>query len=144
MRSIKGDFKYYSFIHIRLQKAFGTLPAILLTALIYVLWHVGTQLPLESDPWLGALKLFGVGVMYQAVFSLTYNLAIIWPFFMGMGVMIDFLVNVGEVETISAAFPWALATVVAMMAVMLGIWLLSGDDRLFKGTQQNGGMACER
>jgi hypothetical protein len=118
-------FLYYGFIHIRLEKAFGPLPAILLTAAIYVLWHTGTQLPLEADPWLGALKLFGVGVMYQAVFSLTYNLAIIWPFFMGVGVMLDFMVNLGELETISAAYPWAVGTIVGMAFAISGIWLVA-------------------
>ena len=118
-------FLYYGFIHIRLEKAFGTLPAILLTAAIYVLWHAGTQLPMEPDPWIGALKLLGVGVMYQAVFSLTYNLLIIWPFFMGMGVMIDFMVNIGELEQISAAFPWAVGVIVAMAAIALGIGFAS-------------------
>ncbi|MBN1146012.1 MAG: hypothetical protein JXA78_02055 [Anaerolineales bacterium] len=118
-------FLYYGFIHIRLERAFGPLPAILLTAAIYVLWHVGAQLPMEPDPWLGALKLLGVGVMYQAVFSLTYNLAIIWPFFMGMGVMIDFMVNIGELESISAAFPWAVGVILAMGLTILGIWLIS-------------------
>jgi hypothetical protein len=121
-------FLYYGFIHIRLEKAFGSLPAILFTAVIYVLWHLGTQLTLEADPWLGALKLLGVGIMYQAVFSLTYNLLIIWPFFMGMGVMIDFLVNIGKTETISAAFPWALGTILLMGLSIFGIWWLSRNQ----------------
>jgi len=115
-------FLYYGFIHLRLEKAFGFLPAILLTSFIYVLWHVGTQLPLEMNPWLGAVKLFGVGIMYQSVFALTYNLVIIYPFFMGVGVMIDFLVNIGQVETISAAYPWAVAILAAMLAVIVLIW----------------------
>lgn len=118
-------FLYYGFIHIRLEKAFGTLPAILLTSAIYVLWHTGTQLPLEPDPWMGVLKLFGVGIMYQAVFSLTYNLVIIWPFFMGMGVMIDFMVNIGELEQISAGFSWAVGTIFVMIGLALGIWFIS-------------------
>jgi membrane protease YdiL (CAAX protease family) len=116
-------FLYYGFIHIRLEKAFGPIPAILLTALVYVLWHVGTQLPLEADYWLGALKLFGVGVMGQAIFSLTYNLAIIWPFFMGIGVMIDFIVNIGDLEPISAAFPWGVGSILAMALAIVAIWL---------------------
>ena len=118
-------FLYYGFIHLRLEKAFGPLPAILLTAVIYVLWHIGTQLPMEADPWLGALKLLGVGVMYQAVFSLTYNLLIIWPFFLGVGVMIDFMVNIGELERISTAFPWAVGTILAMILTILGISLIA-------------------
>jgi membrane protease YdiL (CAAX protease family) len=56
-------FLYYGFIHLRLKQAFGAIPAILLTAAIYVLWHTGTQLPLEADPLAAVIKLFAVGVM---------------------------------------------------------------------------------
>lgn len=117
-------FLYYGFVHLRLDKAFGPIPAIVLTSGLYVLWHIGTQLTLEADPWLAALKLFGVGIMYQGIFSLTHNLAIIWPFFFGAGVMIDFLVNIGEVDTVSAGFPWALGAVAAMVLCVGGIFAL--------------------
>ena len=43
---------YYGFIHLHLEKACGTIPAILLTAALYVSWHTGTQLPLEASPCL--------------------------------------------------------------------------------------------
>jgi len=122
-------FLFYGFIHLRLEKAFGPLPAILLAALIYVLWHTGTQLTLEADPWLAVLKLLGVGIMYQAVFSLTYNLLLIWPFFMGMGVMIDFLVNIGELQEISAAFPWGVGTMLVMGSAILLIRWVSGGSQ---------------
>lgn len=118
-------FLYYGFIHIQLEKAFGPLPAILLTAVVYVLWHAGTQLPMEANYCLGALKLLGVGVMYQAVFSLTYNLIIIWPFFMGMGVMIDFIVNIGDLELINSVFPWAVGSILTMALTILVIWSLA-------------------
>jgi membrane protease YdiL (CAAX protease family) len=114
-------FLYYGFIHLRLEKAFGTIPAILVTAAIYVLWHVGTQLPLEADPVAALWKLFLVGVMSQAVFSITHNLLTIWPFFHAVGVMLDFAVNIGAVEQVSARLPWAVGTVVAM--VVIGIVL---------------------
>ncbi len=109
-------FLYYGFVHLRLEKAFGVIPAILLTSLLYVAWHTGAQLPLEADPWLAVVKLLGVGLMYQSVFSLTHNLLVIWPFFHAVGVMIDFAVNIGAVERVSAAFPWA-AGALALMAV---------------------------
>ncbi|MBN1659102.1 MAG: hypothetical protein JXA93_11895 [Anaerolineae bacterium] len=117
-------FLYYGFIHLRLEKAFGTLPAILLTSALYVAWHTGTQLPLEPDPLFGAVKLLGVGLMYQSVFSLTRNLLVIWPFFHAVGVMIDFAVNIGEIEMASAAFPWAAGALAMMVATgTLLAWL---------------------
>jgi membrane protease YdiL (CAAX protease family) len=114
-------FLYYGFIHLRLEKAFGTIPAILLTSAIYVLWHVGTQLPLEPDPLHAMWKLFWVGVMYQSVFSLTRNLLVIWPFFHAVGVMLDFAVNIEAVEDIVGDFPWAVgaAVLIAVIGVVL-------------------------
>jgi hypothetical protein len=117
-------FLYYGFIHLHLEKACGTIPAVLLTSALYVSWHTGTQLPLETDPLLAVVKLLGVGLMYQSVFSLTRNLLIIWPFFHTAGVMIDFVVNIGEVDQASAAFPWAVGALVLMAALgALVAWL---------------------
>ncbi|MBN1260314.1 MAG: hypothetical protein JXB35_06495, partial [Anaerolineae bacterium] len=107
-------FLYYGFIHLRLEKAFGVIPAIVLTALLYVTWHTGTQLPLEPDVPLAVIKLFGVGLMYQAVFSATRNLLIIWPLFHAVGVMIDFTVNLDGLAVTSASFPWAVASLALM------------------------------
>ena len=108
-------FLYYGFIHLRLEKAFGTIPAILATAAIYVLWHVGTQLPLEADPVAAVWKLFLVGVISQSMFSLTRNLLIIWPIWHVMGVMIDFTVNIGKIDLVSARLPWAAGSVALMI-----------------------------
>ena len=66
-----GD--YYGFIHLRLRKAFGSLPAIVGTAAVYSLWHVGTELPLHAEPMAALTMLFLVGVMCQSVFAITYN-----------------------------------------------------------------------
>ncbi len=115
-------FLYYGFIHRRLDDAFGMVPAIFLTSLIYVTWHTGTQLPLETDPVGAVWKLFWVGVMYQSVFSLTHNLWIIWPFFHGVGVMIDFAVNIGATNRVAAEFPAAVGTLLGMAGV--GILLI--------------------
>ena len=116
-------FLYYGFIHLRLEKAFGTVPAILATAAIYVLWHVGTQLPLEPDPLYAVWKLFLVGVMSQSLFSMTRNLLTIWPFFHAVGVLLDFAVNIDGVEQVVGDFPWAVGTVIAMAIVAGGLAL---------------------
>ena len=113
-------FLYYGFIHLRLEKAFGIIPAILLTSAIYVLWHVGTQLPLESDPLYAMWKLFWVGVMSQSLFSITRNLLVIWPLFHAVGVMLDFAVNIGAVAEIVGDLPWAVGAVV-LMAITIAV-----------------------
>jgi membrane protease YdiL (CAAX protease family) len=122
-------FLYYGFIHLRLEKAFGTIPAILLTSAIYVLWHVGTQLPLEPDPLYAVWKLFWVGVMSQSLFSLTRNLLVIWPFFHAVGVMLDFAVNIGAVEGIVHELPWAVGVVVVMVVIGVGLAVVSKRNR---------------
>lgn len=125
-------FLYYGLIHLRLEKAFGMLPAILLTSLMYVSWHTGTQLPMEPDLWAGVLKLLAVGVMYQSVFSLTRHLLVIWPFFHAAGVMIDFTINIGDLQTVSQALPWALATLAGMALSALALaWLAKRRGILF-------------
>jgi membrane protease YdiL (CAAX protease family) len=117
-------FLYYGFVHLRLEKAFGLLPAILLTSALYVSWHAGTQLPLEENVPLAVVKLFAVGIMYQSVFCLTRNLLIIWPFFHAMGVLIDFAVNLDEIALVSTAFPWALLSLAIMaLSGLLLAWL---------------------
>ncbi|MBN1888973.1 MAG: hypothetical protein JW850_13345 [Thermoflexales bacterium] len=122
-------FLYYGFVHLRLEKAFGVIPAILLTAALYVPWHTGTQLPLEADVPAALLKLFAVGVMYQSAFSLTRNLLVIWPFFHCAGVMIDFAVNLGKVEQVSSRFPWAVGALALMAGTGLVLALVSGRER---------------
>jgi membrane protease YdiL (CAAX protease family) len=107
-------FLFYGFIHLRLEKAFGIIPAIVITSAIYVSWHTGTQLPMEADPLAAVWKLFLVGMMYQSVFSITRNLLAIYPFFLGGGVLIDFVVNLEGMEPVSQDFPWAVVTLSLM------------------------------
>ena len=114
---------YYGFIHLRLEKAFGIIPAILITSAIYVSWHTGTQLPMEADPVAAVWKLFLVGVIYQSVFSITRNLLAIYPFFFAGGVLIDFVVNLEGMEPISQDFPWSVVTLSLMVLCGLFIWV---------------------
>lgn len=118
-------FLYYGFIHLRLEKAFGTIPAILLTSAIYVLWHVGTQLPLEPDSLYAMWKLFWVGVMSQSLFSMTRNLLVIWPLFHAVGVMLDFAVNIGAVEGMGHNLLWAVVVVVVIAAIGVALSIFS-------------------
>lgn len=109
-------YLYYGFTHLRLEKAFGPLPAIFGTAALYSLWHVGTELPLHQDPWRGLGFLFVVGVMYQAVFSVTRHLLSIWPFFFLAGVLTDFL-RLGLPERVTRNLGWATAGWVLMLGI---------------------------
>ena len=99
-------FLYYGLLHLRLRDAFGPLPAILGSAAIYSLWHIGTELPLHADPAAALLMLFTVGLLCHALFASTYNALVIWPFFFTAGVMNDFLLNLGLPDAIGRDLTW--------------------------------------
>jgi len=107
-------FLYYGFLHLRLRDAFGPLPAIVGSAAVYSLWHIGTELPLHPDPTAALGMLFVVGLLGHALFATTYNLLVIWPLFFTAGVMNDFILNLDLPAVIGRelawpAFGWALA-----------------------------------
>ena len=76
---------FYSFMRVLLTRAFGSVPAIALTAVFYSLHHMGFQ------PEYG--KLFFVGVMYATACQLGGSVWVILPFFLGVGGTYDVLVQ---------------------------------------------------
>ena len=75
----------YSYLRASFEKAFGIIPAILLTAAFYSFHHAGFQPEF--------LHLFFVGLMYCSVYYITQNLLIIFPFFWGVGALWDVIVS---------------------------------------------------
>jgi membrane protease YdiL (CAAX protease family) len=99
-------FLYCGFLHLRLRDAFGPVPAIVGSAAIYSLWHIGTELPLHADPVAALGFLFVVGLLYQSIFATTYNALVVWPFFFTAGVMNDFLLKLDLPDTIGRDLTW--------------------------------------
>jgi hypothetical protein len=114
-------YLYFGFTHLRLERAFGPIPAIFGTAALYSLWHIGTELPLHDDPWRGLLFLFVVGVLYQSIFSLTRHLLSIWPFFFLAGVLTDFL-RLGLPDRVTSNLGWAAAGWILMLGIPLALY----------------------
>ena len=91
---IAGVFEvifFYSFQRTYFERAFGTVPAILLAAAFYAFHHIGFQ------PEYG--KLIMVGILYALVLRLGNSALLIYPFFWGVGGCYDVLVQsqvVGE------------------------------------------------
>ena len=75
----------YGYLRARFEKAFGIVPAILLTAAFYSFHHAGFQPEF--------LHLFFVGLMYSAVYYITQNLLIVFPFFWAAGALWDVIVS---------------------------------------------------
>jgi membrane protease YdiL (CAAX protease family) len=68
---------------LRLEEAFGILPAILLGSALYAVYHIGYAMPASE-----MLFLFFIGIMFAVIFRLTKNLFILWPIFQPMGQLI--------------------------------------------------------
>lgn len=83
---------FYSFLRTLFERAFGVVPAIILTALFYAFHHIGFQ------PEYG--KLVFVGLVYGTAFRLGNSALIIYPFFWGVGASYDVLVQSHAVSPI--------------------------------------------
>ena len=110
-------FLYYGFLHLRLDRAFGPIPAIVGSAAIYTLWHLGTELPLHEDPRRALALLFAVGLLYHAVFQLTRHLLSIWPFFFLAGVWNDFATQLDFPPVLAERPAWPALSLVLLVAV---------------------------
>ncbi|MEW6092813.1 MAG: hypothetical protein AB1531_02500 [Chloroflexota bacterium] len=84
---------FYSFQRTLFERAFGIVPAIVLTAIFYAFHHVGFQ------PEFG--KLIFVGLMYATIFRLGNSALLIYPFFWGVGACYDVLVQSQVVSEIA-------------------------------------------
>jgi membrane protease YdiL (CAAX protease family) len=65
---------------LRLEEAFGLIPAMLVGSALYAAYHVGYGMSVQDMGFL-----FGIGVMYAAAFRLTRSVLILVPFFQPMG-----------------------------------------------------------
>lgn len=101
----------YGFLRYEFERAFGILPAILITAIFYSFHHAGFQPEFT--------KLFFVGLMYVTVFYFTHNIFSIFPFFWGVGAVWDVLVNSQAGSQIRNKTSFII--VVAMYIAMAGI-----------------------
>lgn len=105
----------YGFLRYELERAFGILPAILITAIFYSLHHAGFQPEFT--------KLFFVGIMYVTVFYFTQNIFSIFPVFWGVGAIWDVLVNsaAGDQLRNETSFIIALLMLIAMIGISIVI-----------------------
>jgi len=67
-------FFVYSWLQLRFDRAFGIMPGVLLAGLSFAAYHIGTYPPS------GLIVLLIWGLVYAAIFRLTSNLLIVWPF----------------------------------------------------------------
>jgi membrane protease YdiL (CAAX protease family) len=70
----------------RLEEAFGFLPAALLGSTLYAIYHIGYGMPASEMTFL-----FFIGLMFAAAFRLTRSIFILWPVFQPAGQLITLL-----------------------------------------------------
>lgn len=98
---------------LRLEEAFGILPAILLSSALYAAYHVGYGMPTSE-----MVFLFFVGIMFAVVFRLTKNVLILWPVFQPMGQLVT-LVKDGLALPFLSTLGFAEALI--LMLVLVGL-----------------------
>nr|WP_318659483.1 CPBP family glutamic-type intramembrane protease [uncultured Treponema sp.] len=102
----------YGFLRSSFEKAFGIIPAIILTSVFYSFHHAGFQPEF--------MHLLFVGLMYCSVYYITQNLLIIFPFFWGIGALWDVIVSSDAGSEIKNAESFIIALVILLLSA---IWI---------------------
>jgi membrane protease YdiL (CAAX protease family) len=71
---------FRGWLQFRFEEAFGIVPGLILASLCYSLYHVGYGMTGRE-----MLFLFGLGMTFAAVFRLTKNVFVLWPFYTPVG-----------------------------------------------------------
>ncbi len=95
-------------VQLRLEDAFGILPAIVIASALYAVYHIGYgMLPNEM------VFLFFVGLLFAIVFRITRSILILWPLFqpggqlitlVSEGLTLPFLAFLGFVDVLALMF----------------------------------------
>ncbi len=116
----------YGFLRMSFEKAFGIVPAIILTSVFYSLHHAGFQPEF--------VHLFLVGLMYCSVFYITKNMLVIFPFFWGVGALWDVLVSSEAGDEIKNPGSFIIALIIFAASVS---WIIYRKKRKNKNAVKN-------
>jgi membrane protease YdiL (CAAX protease family) len=100
-------------VQLRLEEAFGLIPAILLGSVLYAAYHVGYGMPTGE-----IATLFVIGLIFAAVFRVTKSVFILWPLFQPMGQLFT-LINDGLHLPLLAS----LGFVEVLILMLVLVWL---------------------
>jgi uncharacterized protein len=106
-------------VQLRLEEAFGIIPAVLLGSALYAAYHIGYGMPASE-----MITIFFVGVMFAAIFRLTKNVFILWPLFQPMGQLVT-LIKDGLTLPVMAA----LGFVEVLILMFVFVWLAARRQR---------------
>jgi membrane protease YdiL (CAAX protease family) len=106
---------FRGWLQLRFEEAFGVVPGVVLGALCYSLYHVGYGMN-----WDEMLFLFGLGLVFAAVFRLTRNVAVLWPFYTPIGGLYTNLTE-GLTMPFEATYGFLLTLGLMFAAIVTGI-----------------------
>lgn len=81
---------FCGWVQMRFERAFGAIPAILFAAAFFALHHIGYG---ESISLSHMAPLFMGGIVISAIFRITRNILIVWPFFIAITGLASDLMN---------------------------------------------------
>jgi len=99
-------------IQLRLEEAFGAIPAILLASALYAVYHIGYGMKANE-----MVFLFFIGLMFAIVFRITKSVLILWPLFQPGGQLIT-LVS----DQLSLPFMAFMGFVDALALMFMLVW----------------------
>ncbi len=114
---------------LRLEEAFGVIPAILLGSVLYAAYHLGYGM-LTSE----MIFLFFIGVMFAVVFRLTKSIFILWPIFQPMGQLVTLIK-----DGLSLPLLASLGFIEVLIAMGVIIWLAARYEKKRRSSIPAGG-----
>jgi hypothetical protein len=104
---------------LRLEEAFGIIPAVLLGSALYAAYHIGYGMPASE-----MVFLFFIGIMFAVVFRLTKNVFILWPVFQPMGQLITLIRDKLTLPLLAS-----LGFIEVLILMLVLVWLASRYQR---------------
>jgi uncharacterized protein len=100
-------------VFLRLEEAFGLLPALAIGPALYALYHVGYGMAADEMAFL-----FVVGLAYAAIFRITGSVLVLWPVLQPMGQLYSLLGDLAPLPPIAA-----LGFGEVLIAMLVMVWL---------------------
>lgn len=103
---------FRGWLQLRFEAAFGLIPALILGALCYSLYHVGYGMDVEE-----LFFLFGLGLVFGAFFRLTRSIFVLWPFYTPVG---GLFTNLSDGLALPFEATYGFLIVLLLIAVIIG------------------------
>lgn len=116
---------FRGWLQLRFEEAFGLVPGLILGAACYSLYHVGYGMSGGE-----MLFLFGLGLVFGAVFRLTRSVFVLWPFYTPIGGLYANL-REGLTMPFEATYGFLLT-----LGLMVGVTILAARLQSTEGRQR--------